>query len=173
MRTACRVRTSSSAPGLPNPLERPIDLAGERPTFIDLTYALEDVPEARLRAPMVDATAIASRVHVLAHPAATAIALVLSNMPEPVRHSVIQIFEPASERGQAGHPRTAAADDESAFLPANGEEESSMRSLGSTCWRVMAKMRRSSLQTVEQRIETPLASLLAVVQEAYRCHRCV
>ena len=39
---------------------------------------------------------------MLAHPAATAIALMFSNLPHPLRHSVIQIFEPASERGQAG-----------------------------------------------------------------------
>jgi aspartate-semialdehyde dehydrogenase len=57
--------------GTPDSTRKAYDLAGEKPTFIDLTYALEDVPEARLRAPMVDATATSSRVHVLAHPAAT------------------------------------------------------------------------------------------------------
>ena len=61
--------------GTPDSTRKAYDLAGEKPTFIDLTYALEDVPEARLRAPMVDATATPSRVHVLAHPAATAIAI--------------------------------------------------------------------------------------------------
>ena len=108
--------------GTPESTRKAYKLAGEKPTFIDLTYALEDVPEARLRAPMVDTAATASRVHVLAHPAATAIALVLSNLPEPVRHSVIQIFEPASERGQAGIHELQHQIDQSPFLQANGEE---------------------------------------------------
>ena len=42
--------------GTPESTRKAYDLAGERPTFIDLTYALEDLPEARLRAPMVDTT---------------------------------------------------------------------------------------------------------------------
>jgi aspartate-semialdehyde dehydrogenase len=77
-----------------------------RPYVLDLTYALEDHPAARLRAPAVEADHVAGSdvVHVLAHPAAVAVALVLSRSHAkfPVRHCVVQIFEPASERGQAG-----------------------------------------------------------------------
>jgi aspartate-semialdehyde dehydrogenase len=78
----------------------------KRPYIVDLSYALEDQPAARLRAPAIELeTAIpADAVHVMAHPAAVAVALLLTRLHAkfPVRHSVIQIFEPASERGQAG-----------------------------------------------------------------------
>jgi aspartate-semialdehyde dehydrogenase len=77
---------------------------------VDLTGALEERPEARLRAPLVeeeelDAFAGASPpVHVIAHPAAIALALFLRRLHarEPIRASVIQIFAPASEHGTAG-----------------------------------------------------------------------
>jgi aspartate-semialdehyde dehydrogenase len=79
---------------------------GERPHVVDLTYALEDRPEARLRAPAIEPEGAAppDAVHVLAHPAAVTLSLVLTRVHTrfPIRHSVIQIFEPASERGQAG-----------------------------------------------------------------------
>jgi len=79
-------------------------------TIIDLTGAAEDRPEARLRAPLVesnedgDEDEYASAVHVVAHPAAIALALFLRRLHsvEPVRASVIQIFAPASEYGTAG-----------------------------------------------------------------------
>jgi aspartate-semialdehyde dehydrogenase len=77
-----------------------------RPYVIDLSYALEDRPESRLRAPSIEQElpAAPDAIHVLAHPAAIAVALVLTraHASYPVRHSVIQILEPASERGQAG-----------------------------------------------------------------------
>ena len=43
-------------------------------------------------------------IHVVAHPASIALALILSrlHMVFPVRRAVVQIFEPASERGSAG-----------------------------------------------------------------------
>ena len=79
-------------------------------TIIDLTGALEDRPDARLRAPLVeptddeDAENYDSPVQVIAHPAAVALALFLRrlNSIEPIRASVIQIFAPASEHGTAG-----------------------------------------------------------------------
>lgn len=77
-----------------------------RPYMVDLSYALEEQPEARLRAPCIEAVGIApvDAIHVLAHPAAVTVAVLLMRIHAkfPVRHSVIQIFEPASERGQAG-----------------------------------------------------------------------
>ena len=75
---------------------------------IDLTGAAEERPEARLRAPLVedpDAEApIETPVHVIAHPAAIALALFLRRLhaQDPVRASVIQIFAPASEHGAPG-----------------------------------------------------------------------
>src|SRR6202020_560151 len=51
-----------------------LDIAGETPDFciVDLTYAAEERPDARLRAPMVeseDEPPEPSAVHVIAHPA--------------------------------------------------------------------------------------------------------
>jgi aspartate-semialdehyde dehydrogenase len=85
--------------------------ANDRPILIDLTYAAEERPDARLRAPAVETeegeeagSLEASPVRVIAHPAAIAVALFLRrlHMHDPVRRAVIQIFAPASEHGTAG-----------------------------------------------------------------------
>jgi aspartate-semialdehyde dehydrogenase len=79
--------------------------------LVDLTYAAEEQPQARLRAPMVEeqlrpqaSQLPPETIHVVAHPAAIALALVLGRLHGlfPVRRAVVQIFEPASERGSAG-----------------------------------------------------------------------
>jgi aspartate-semialdehyde dehydrogenase len=76
------------------------------PVVIDLTGALEDLAESRLRAPMVEPpdSPVGSSVQTVAHPAAIALALLLTHLQKAraVRRSVFEIFEPASERGQAG-----------------------------------------------------------------------
>jgi aspartate-semialdehyde dehydrogenase len=84
-----------------------LKLLGEPPVspVIDLTYAAEDLPGARLRAPMVeDAAPEDTAIHVIAHPAAIAIALFLRRLHSvyAVSRSVIQIFAPASEQGAGG-----------------------------------------------------------------------
>jgi aspartate-semialdehyde dehydrogenase len=84
-----------------------LELLGEEPeaAVIDLTYAAEERPDARLRAPLVETVAVEdAAVHVIAHPAAIAIALLLRRLHagDPVRRSVIQIFAPASEHGVLG-----------------------------------------------------------------------
>jgi aspartate-semialdehyde dehydrogenase len=88
-----------------------LEIAGESPDFaiVDLTYAAEERPDARLRAPMVEAEddepgVEPSAVHVIAHPAAIALALFLRRLQfhDPIRRSVIQIFAPASEHGVKG-----------------------------------------------------------------------
>jgi aspartate-semialdehyde dehydrogenase len=77
-------------------------------TVVDLTGAAEDRSESRLRAPLVEdpdaETPIQAPVHVIAHPAAIALALFLRRLhaQEPVRSSVIQVFAPASEHGAPG-----------------------------------------------------------------------
>jgi aspartate-semialdehyde dehydrogenase len=104
-----------------------LKLAGDAPDFaiVDLTYAAEERPDARLRAPMVE-SGIAeigmeeldmaesealpedapddAAVHVIAHPAAIALALFLRRLQsrDPIHRSVIQIFAPASEHGVKG-----------------------------------------------------------------------
>ena len=77
--------------------------------IIDLTGAAEERPDARLRAPLVEAEAEVEEhedaaVHVIAHPAAIALALFLRRLQahDPIRRSVIQIFAPASEHGLPG-----------------------------------------------------------------------
>jgi aspartate-semialdehyde dehydrogenase len=83
----------------------------DRPVLIDLSYTAEERLDARLRAPAVETPDLEteageeeSRVRVIAHPAAIAIALFLRrlHMHDPVRRAVIQIFAPASEHGTAG-----------------------------------------------------------------------
>lgn len=83
-----------------------LDLPIKTP-LIDLTYAAEDSPQARLRAPMVepaDFSVLEGALHVVAHPAAIALALILNRLHplHPILRSVAHIFEPASERGKPG-----------------------------------------------------------------------
>lgn len=76
------------------------------PVVIDLNGGLEDQPETRLRAPMVEPPGYeaSSALQAIAHPAAIALALFLIQLQKAgtIRRSVVHVFEPASERGQAG-----------------------------------------------------------------------
>jgi aspartate-semialdehyde dehydrogenase len=80
------------------------------PVVIDLTGALEDLAESRLRAPMLEritapaGSGVKGPVQTIAHPAAIAIALLLAHLRKagPIRRAVVEIFEPVSERGKAG-----------------------------------------------------------------------
>ncbi len=76
------------------------------PVVIDLTGALEDLAETRLRAPFVEPAGFQAKgpVQTIAHPAAIAVALLLAHLRKAgvIRRSVIEIFEPVSERGKAG-----------------------------------------------------------------------
>lgn len=92
--------------GTPDSTRKALELGIKCP-LIDLTHAAEGHGKARLRAPMVeaeDARAPRDAVHLIAHPAAIAIAMVLNRLHSqfPVEHSVIHVFEPASERGVGG-----------------------------------------------------------------------
>jgi len=77
-----------------------------RANLIDLTYAAEDMPDARLRAPMVERAYQVPRdaIHVIASAAAIAIALVLGRLHASHRigRALAHVFEPASERGAQG-----------------------------------------------------------------------
>jgi aspartate-semialdehyde dehydrogenase len=86
---------------------RALDLRGDAPGTIDLTHAAEDHLRSFIRAPFVEPEGFRApedAMHSIAHPAAIAIAMVLPRLHArfPVRRSVIQIFEPASERGTPG-----------------------------------------------------------------------
>jgi len=150
-------------------------LANHSTPAIDLTAFAEEYPGARLRAPMVETDAgddrgesvePAASIHVVAHPAAIALALFLRRLAahDAIRRSVVEIFAPASEHGTAGveelqqqtisllsfktMPR-AVFDTQSAFnLLARYGEEAPAR-----------------LEDSELRIERHLATLLALPGE--------
>lgn len=78
-----------------------------QPALVDLTHTLEEDPGARLRAPMAElpgAVFEESPAHVVAHPAAIGLAIFFRRLQEEhaIRRAVVQIYEPASERGQRG-----------------------------------------------------------------------
>lgn len=86
---------------------RALELRAEAPGTIDLTHAAEDHLRSFIRAPFVEPPAFRApdaAVHLIAHPAAIAIAMALPRLHAafPLRRSVIHIFEPASERGIPG-----------------------------------------------------------------------
>lgn len=134
---------------------------------VDCTYSLEENPTAKLRAPLAEPGPSIwpdGTVHVIAHPAAAAIAILLKQLRQSfeIRQSLVHIFEPASERGQAGidelQKQTVSLlsfrtlpkeiyDTQVAFnlLPHYGEEA------------------RESVEKIQERIERHLASLLAAL----------
>jgi aspartate-semialdehyde dehydrogenase len=87
-----------------------LELLAKEPgaVLIDLAGAAEELPFSRLRAPIVegeeDLEDCETAVHVIAHPAAIAMALLLRRLQahDPIRRAVIQVFAPASEHGSAG-----------------------------------------------------------------------
>jgi len=83
-----------------------IESAKIAPMVIDVNGGLEDHPGTRLRAPMAEPPGLdaAAPIQVIAQPAAIAIALFLAHLRKAgvIRRSVLEIFEPASERGHAG-----------------------------------------------------------------------
>lgn len=84
----------------------------DAPVLIDLTRALEDYPDARLRAPLVETGGASSpatihvvaRLQVIAHPAAIALAMFLKQLAKStaIRRVIAEVFEPVSERGKKG-----------------------------------------------------------------------
>ncbi len=82
-----------------------VKAAARRPKVIDCTSYLESRPEAKIVAPLLGGTNEKSRwLLVVAQPAASALALVLTRLAmfRPIKQSVVEIFEPASESGKRG-----------------------------------------------------------------------
>lgn len=78
-----------------------------KPALVDLTGQFEDLPESRLRAPLLEREETAAEpetIHTLAHPAAVALArlVALLHAKRRVVRVVATIFEPASQQGRAG-----------------------------------------------------------------------
>jgi len=92
--------------------EKVLEFVGDPPdaAIIDLSYVAEERPDARLRAPLIESesededNAADTAVHVIAHPAAVALALFLRRLHanDEIRRSIIHIFVPASEHGTPG-----------------------------------------------------------------------
>jgi aspartate-semialdehyde dehydrogenase len=76
------------------------------PVIVDLSRGLEDHAGARLRSPLAETPGAppSAAIHVIAHPAASVLALFLGRLAARYRilRAVAQIFEPVSERGQRG-----------------------------------------------------------------------
>src|SRR5260370_13042494 len=76
------------------------------PLVIDMSGSLEDNPAARLRVPMLEDAGQKqpAAITVIPHPAAIALGLFLKQLSKAgaIRRSVMQFFEPANERGNAG-----------------------------------------------------------------------
>ena len=92
--------------GPPDVSQKARELAPGVP-LIDLTYALEDEPQARLRAPMVEPAGYEvpnDSIHVIANSSSLAITLVLNRLHEAhqIVRALAHVFEPASERGSNG-----------------------------------------------------------------------
>jgi len=79
--------------------------AKDAPVLVDATGALEDLPEARLCAPVLEHMPACGKnmIYVPAHPVALALARILKALRSmPATESVATVFEPASERGSVG-----------------------------------------------------------------------
>lgn len=93
--------------GTPESSRKTLELTGAHgPPLIDLTSALEDSPRARLRAPLVESAQDfpIDAIHVVAHPAAIALALFYNRLAPRyvISRALVEIFEPASARDQRG-----------------------------------------------------------------------
>lgn len=150
------------------------------PVLIDLTGALEEQPQARLRAPSCEpatqplapssntgASSAGSGIQVIAHPAAIALASVLAHIARhaAIRRTIVHIFEPASERGQRGidelHQQTVAV---LAFKKLKKDVFDSQ--LAFNLLSQYGEEAPEPLGLVEQRLERHLASLLAAYPSA-------
>ena len=136
-----------------------------RPAVIDLTGALEDNPAARLRAPSAEAADYrpeGEAIQVIAHPAAIALAIFLTQLRKAakIQRSVVEIFEPASERGKPGldemQRQTVAL---LSFKPVPKEVFDAQ-----VTFNMLPRYGSESpysLETIEHKIDRHLASLLA------------
>ena len=136
------------------------------PPIIDLTYVLEERPAAYLRAPMAEPANFAApplAEHVIAHPAAIALAVFLTRLERvaKVRRAVATVFEPASERGLRGVEEIQRQTvNLLAFKPlpkAVYDEQLAFNLLAS-----YGSEAPEPLESVEGRIERHLAALLSV-----------
>jgi aspartate-semialdehyde dehydrogenase len=132
--------------------------------IIDLTYVTEDDPGARVRSPQAEYSGYEpehSGPQVVAHPAATAISIVLGRLHTlyPITTANVQIFEPASERGKAG---LEELQQQTVSLLAFKEMPKKIfdTQLSFALLPQLGEEAETKLQDVEDRIERHLATLL-------------
>jgi aspartate-semialdehyde dehydrogenase len=134
------------------------------PVLIDLSGALEELPDARLRAPLAEPepAGAATAIQVIAHPAAIALAMFFGNLSTRfrVRRWLVHVFEPASERGKPGldelQQQTVAV---LSFKKLQTDVFDAQ--LGFNMLARYGEEALEPLEGVEQRLERHLASLLA------------
>lgn len=137
--------------------------AGGKPLLIDCTGLLEEQSEARLVAPLLEEPRPDTGwLLVVAHPAASALALVLTRLAKyrPIRQAIVHVFEPASERGKRGltelHQQTTGL---LAFKPLDKNVFDAQLSFNLLAQ--YGEEAPSNLLQVEQRIERHLATVLS------------
>ncbi len=150
---------------------------GNKPVLIDAAGLLDGAPEARIAAPLIDPEIErADWLFVLAHPAAAMLALLLSNLSTNLRlpsaqavsgtlgagqldSAVINIFEPASERGKRGitelQQQTTSL---LSFRPLDKQVFDAQLSFN--LLPAFGEQAQPALEAAEQRIEKHLATLL-------------
>jgi len=137
-----------------------------RPLVLDLTGALEERPTAHLRAPVVEPAGYVlppESEQIVAHPAAIVLAMFLVRLTQagPIRRVIAHVFEPASERGQRGidelHRQTAGLLTFQKLPKAVYDEQAAFNLLAR--YGADAPL---SLESIEARIESHLATLLAL-----------
>jgi aspartate-semialdehyde dehydrogenase len=137
--------------------------SARHPVLIDCNGHLEDRPEAHIVAPLLEPFETgASRLLVLAHPAATMIAVVLARLARSgqLQQANVHVFEPASERGKRGiaelHQQTTSL---LAFKPL--ERDVFDAQLAFNMLAEYGAAAAAKLSSGEQRIERHIASLLS------------
>lgn len=145
---------------------------GNTPVLIDADGLLDSAPEAHIEAPILGfdgdgetanpKTAVKPWLFVLAHPAAMTLALLFSNLFTKLRweRAVVDIFEPASERGKRGinelQQQTTSL---LSFRPLDKQVFDAQLSFN--LLPAFGEQAESALDATEQRIEKHLATLLA------------
>lgn len=79
--------------------------AATKPVLIDCTGYLDRQPEAWIVSSLLEqANLVSKKLLVIAHPAASALSLVLTRLArrKQIRRAIAHVFEPASERGKRG-----------------------------------------------------------------------
>jgi aspartate-semialdehyde dehydrogenase len=144
-------------------------IASATPFLIDLTHALEDEPDARLRAPAAEPTGYQtqSRLHVIAHPASIVLGAFLRRLHSqfPVARAVAHVFEPVSERGRAGvNELQQQTIDLLSFRPIQKKNFDAQLSFNLLA--AYGEEAPVALETVALRIERHLATLLSLESTA-------